>query len=82
MKYNLLYDKKAKDSLLSPDKKIRDQVLKKIEKLRENPFLGKPILRRFGGFRRLRVEKYRVLYSVKEKNILIVRVKHREKVYR
>ena len=68
--------------------KIDRVVAKKIEvgvetKLAKNPYKGKPLTGQYKGFHRYRFSKYRVIYKIKEKVliILVVKVSHRKEVY-
>jgi len=65
------------------DKSDRERIKKSIEtKLVNNPeTFGKPLRRSFKGYRRLRVGDFRVVFRIEGKNVNILAIKHRSKVY-
>ena len=62
------------------DGSVRKEVAKKIDALAENPFLGKPLGKKFGvdltGFYRLYVgkKKYRIVYRLIGKQIEVIEI--------
>ena len=56
--------------------------MKKIFQLLINPLIGKPLKNNLKNERRLRIEKYRVIYSIENQGILIAKIGHRKNVYR
>ena len=75
------------------DASIRKEVAKKIEGLAENPFLGKPLGKKYGvdltGFYKIYVsrKKYRIIYRLIGKHIEVIEVvgigkREKEEVYR
>jgi len=83
--YNIIYTEGALEDL----KKLPSTILKRVEKaiqskLALNPIdFGKPLQYSYKGYRRLRVGDYRIIYHVKDREIIvvIVEVQHRSKVY-
>lgn len=68
---------------LSSDMKLRIQSMIEL-KLKENPSLyGKPLRANLTGYYSLRVGDYRIIYEIREslKQVLIIAIKHRNKVY-
>ena len=64
------------------DKKQIGRILDKIEQtLRDNPGAGEPLSGQYKGLFRIRVGDYRVIYAKTKKGVLIVRIRHRGKVY-
>ena len=55
-----------------------------IDRLAHEPSAGGALKGEFGGLRRLRVGRYRIIYEAfhEELTILVVRVGHRREVYR
>lgn len=43
---------------------------------------GEPLRRSLSGFRKLRVGDYRVIYEVRDRTVLILKIGHRRDVYR
>ena len=85
MQYSIIYDTRLKKSLKqisSPDLKI---IKKNIEKkLPNNPKkFGKPLKNTLKNHWSLRVGKYRVVYEIKDKEVIVlfVTIAKRENVY-
>jgi len=52
------------------------------KKLQTNPIeFGKPLQYSLKGCRRLRVGKYRVIYKIEGKTVLVIKIGHRDDVY-
>ena len=66
------------------DRKTRETAFEKLSFLANDPMIGKPLRYKLKGFRRLRIGKYRIIYTIKEKEklIFVVALDHRKKVYR
>ncbi|MBR9678301.1 MAG: type II toxin-antitoxin system RelE/ParE family toxin [Nanoarchaeota archaeon] len=64
------------------DKTIQKQILNKLFKLKQDPMLGKPLRNIFKDYRSLYVGKVRVIYSIKEKSIIVAKAEHRKKIYK
>ena len=62
----------------------RLRIVNAIDRLAENPFLGSVLKGDLRGLRRLRLGDYRVLYEIRndELVVLVVRIAHRREVYR
>jgi mRNA interferase RelE/StbE len=76
-----------KKSVIRDLKKIdgsdRDRILSRIEN--ELPAKAEmfPVLAgQFSGLRKFRVGEYRVIYTILEKTVLILRIRHRKDAYR
>ena len=53
------------------------------EKLKQGPqTAGKPLTGEFKGLYRLRIGNYRVIYSIMDEDVLILRIAHRKDSYR
>lgn len=74
---------RAKRELKYLSKRYGYSLAEIIEDLKENPFLGKPLVRELTGQYSYKVGIYRIIYKVnkKDKTILILTVGHRSKVY-
>ena len=66
------------------DKIKKKKILDKISELENYPFLGKKLRGRLMGLRCLRVDEFRVIYTLKdiELLILVLKVGERRKVYK
>jgi mRNA interferase RelE/StbE len=81
MKYGIEFKPKAIKDLQSLPKQIQDKIFEKIQ-LMENDLAGNvKKLTNFTPEYRLRVGNYRVLFEIEDENIVIYRVKPRDKAY-
>ena len=65
------------------DKTQAEQILDKIEKeLSENPDSYPQLSGKFSGLRKFRVGNYRIIFTLIEDTVLILRISHRKDVYR
>ena len=77
------YKASVKKDLKKLDPPDRIKVLDTIEEtLTQNPVAGKPLKGEWHGCRRLAKGKIRVVYTIDEEGILILRVSFRRDVYR
>lgn len=81
--YNVILKKPAKRFLKKLDKNNQIQIIKKLENLKTNPELGKPLTENLAGLWRLRIDKFRVLYRIKDQQLIIevLKIGHRKKIY-
>jgi len=81
--YNLILKTTAKKFLKRLNKDIQKEIINKLKKLKENPKLGKPLIGNLSGLWRLRINKYRIIYQIKnqELTILILEIGHRKNIY-
>jgi len=84
MSFSIKIERNAYKTLSLIQKKDRIRVIKAIDNLKENPALGKQLSGEWKGLRRIRVGNHRVVYAVKQEELLImvVRIGHRKEVYR
>ena len=85
MIYKLLFDDKVTKDLKKIDKAWQKKILKKIKTtLIDNPKSGKKLIGNLSLYYRIRVGDYRVIYEVKEDEIivLVVKIKHRKDIYK
>ena len=86
MNYDILWHEDALNDLKRIEKKEAERVIEKVEThLIRNPHaLGKPLSGHLRGFFRYRVGKYRVIYTIKNNELLIMVLKigKRDKVYK
>jgi len=82
--YNLEFSDEASKILKKADKHTSKIILKKIKELRLNPELGIPLTAHLSGLWKLRIGKFRVIYSIKNQEclILIVRIGPRKNIYK
>ena len=62
----------------------RERLVAAIDRLAENPFAGSALKGELRGLRRIRVGGYRVLYEVRERDLVVLalRAAHRRDAYR
>lgn len=72
---------KALGKIATPE---RARLIEAIDRLAHEPSAGAALKGEFGGLRRLRVGRYRIIYEAihQELTILVVRIGHRREVYR
>lgn len=81
MPFKIIWDEKAYDSLNKLEPIISRRILKKIDELSETPF-SKDIKKLKGrdDFR-LRIGDYRVIFSIEQNMIQVLKVGHRKNIY-
>jgi len=80
MKYKLLIHQQASKELGQLDKGIQERIKNEIKKkLTTTPELGKHL--KHCRFWRLRVGEYRVIYEIKDKEVMVLWVGHRDDAY-
>lgn len=84
-RYVIEYDIAIEEKLRKIPKTIRKRIREAIEsRLMTAPLdYGKPLLKEWKGYRRLRVGDYRIIYRVIEEKIMvfIIEIDHRKNVY-
>lgn len=83
MNYTLLYHPEIAKDISCLPKNIKIRIKKAIEnRLLTDPLrYGDPLRRSLQGYRKLRVGDYRVIYKIKNSNIIILKIAHRKEVY-
>lgn len=83
MSYKITFKNSVRKDLKKLSKPDATRILKKLENdLTENAD-AYPVLRgKFAGLRKYRVGTYRVVYSIRENTVVILRIRHRRDVYR
>ena len=81
--YEIIFRTPAEKALRKLDNSVREDLLKKIKKLGVNPEIGKPLSGNLAGLWRLRYDKYRIIYKIKNQElvVLILDICHRKSVY-
>ena len=86
MSYTALWHEDALKDLKKINKKDAEKIIEKVETyLTKDPQqLGKPLKTHLKGFYRYRIGKYRVIYIIKENELLIIilKVGKRDEVYK
>lgn len=84
MTYSIKIKSSAAKALRKIDVNERVRLVEAIDRLAEEPSAGSALKGEFGGLRRLRVGRYRIIYEAihQKLTILVVRIGHRREVYR
>lgn len=83
MGYKLTYKRSVAKDLAHLSKPTQRRILDKIEtELTSDPERHPLLKGAYAGLRRLRVGDYRVIYTVQEEEVLVLRIGHRREVYR
>jgi len=83
MTYQLIFSRKAEKFIKNLNKNEKNRFKKVFEKLLENPY-SYPYKKIKGKERmyRIRVGDYRILYTIEENAIIVLKIDTREKVYK
>lgn len=83
MAFNINYKKSVERDLSRLDKADANRILNKVEeKLSVNPE-DFPVLKgEFSGLRKLRIGDYRVVFTVLDNDVLVLRIGHRREIHR
>lgn len=84
MSYSIKIKGSAAKALSRVDPRDRSRLIEAIDRLADQPAAGAALKGEFGGLRRLRVGRYRIIYEAlhEELTVLVVRIGHRREVYR
>ena len=84
MRYAIRIKESAARELQRIEKADRERLIAAIDRLAENPFAGSALKGELRGLRRIRVGDYRLLYEVRERDlvVLVLRAAHRREAYR
>jgi mRNA interferase RelE/StbE len=81
--YKITFKSSVFRDLKRLDKSKSEQLLNKIEDNLGNSPLKNPILAgKFKGLRKFRIGDYRIIYTVLDDTVLILRIAHRKDVYK
>lgn len=82
--YEVKFTKTALKNFNKLDKRFQKAAAKAIDKLAANPQIGKPLTRNLKGYWKLRFSRYRIIYQIKRKRLIIIifDVKHRKRIYK
>jgi len=82
--YQIKFTPTAKKSIKQIDKKYHSAFAKAIDRLSVDPTTGIPLTGKLKGFWKLRFSRYRIIYLMKKRQLIIVilDVGHRKEIYR
>ena len=83
-RYSVFFTREAKRNVEKLDPSIKRIIKKAIESLAVNPAKGKPLAYDLAGLHSLRTADYRIIYRIKEKQliIIVIAVGHRKEIYK
>ena len=84
MRYLVVIPRQVQKDLDRIERKYHARIKTVLESLSEDPYIGKKLDGKFADVRSCRVWPYRILYRIKEKElvVLIIRIWHRQRAYR
>ena len=83
MSYKIAFKKSVTRDLKKIDKAQAERILSRIETVLPEKAQDFPVLSgKFSGLRKFRVGEYRIIYSIIENTVLILRISHRREAYR
>ena len=74
-------EKFEKDVRGLKNKKIKERIDSEVRRICENPLIGKPLRHGLKGEKTIRIKPYRLIYSVQDNNLILLRFEHRDDVY-
>lgn len=82
--YHVHLRNKARKNLAKIPYSYRQRILAALVRLRNDPYLGEPLLGEWKGKYSLHIHPYRVIYEIYEKIsvIYVIRIDHRGRVYK
>jgi mRNA interferase RelE/StbE len=82
--WRLVTEKRAEKELDALDQITKERILRALAQLVVDPYRVANVKALYGGLYRLRVGDYRIVYGLRDKELVIVlvRVAHRREVYR
>ena len=83
MAYRILYKKSVSRDLNRLSKADARRILDQIDRELPKKAASNPVLKgQFAGLRKHRIGDYRVIYSILDDDVVILRISHRRDVYR
>ena len=83
MGYKVTFKKSVSRDLKKISKEEADKILKKIEDdLSEKADVYPILTGKFAGLRRSRSGDYRVIYTIIQQHVIVLRIRHRREAYR
>jgi mRNA interferase RelE/StbE len=82
--HRVLLRNKARKNLAKIPRPFRQRIIAALVRLRNDPYLGEPLLGEWKGKYSLHIHPYRAIYEIYENIsvIYIIRIDHRGRVYR
>jgi mRNA-degrading endonuclease RelE of RelBE toxin-antitoxin system len=64
------------------DKKTKERIKKQIKKIIEKPEVGKPLMHDLKGERSVHIKPFRLIYTVDNDKLILLRFEHRKEAYK
>ncbi len=82
--YTVRFTDEAKKQFDKLDRRYHSAVAKALNRISQDPKLGEPLQRELKGYWKLRFSRYRIIYKINNKKLLIIvfDIDHRKEVYR
>jgi addiction module RelE/StbE family toxin len=81
--FNITYKKSVIRDISRLDKKEARRIINKIEKDLSERAESYPVLKgEFAGLRKMRIGDYRVIFTLIDDNVLVLRIGHRREIYK
>jgi addiction module toxin, RelE/StbE family len=81
--FNITYKKSVIRDISRLDKKEARRIINKIEKDLSERAESYPVLKgEFAGLRKMRIGDYRVIFTIMDANVIILRIGHRKEIYK
>lgn len=82
--YKIVFTKEASKNFRKLDKKLQKLAAKALDRLAKNPKVGTPLTRELKGLWKLRFSRYRIIYQILEKKLIVIvfDIRHRKNVYK
>ncbi len=84
MSYQIILKPSAKKELKKLKNKDKERIYQGLNIISKNPYQSKKLLGEYDGFYSFRVWPYRIIFFIyeKEKSIIIIKIAHRQGVYK
>jgi mRNA interferase RelE/StbE len=82
--YRVLLRNKARKNLAKIPRPFRQRIIAALVRLRNDPYLGEPLLGQYKGKYSLHIHPYRIIYEIYRANLIIyiLRIDHRGAAYK
>ena len=77
----ILTQKFEEDTKHIKDNLLKERIKKHIKKIIERPDIGKPLRYSLKGERTIYIKPYRLIYSIANDTLILLRFEHRKEVY-
>ena len=64
------------------DKEIKERIKKQIKKIIDNPEIGKSLTHDLKGEKCVRIKPFRLIYTINNDKLILLRFEHRKEVYK